>query len=81
MSMCGIAGLVQRTRNDALRMRFIRHAQDLLRSRGPDAQTFACIDDRVSLVHTRLSIIDLASGAQPMQDDKGAIVFNGEIYN
>ncbi|MGE5361249.1 MAG: asparagine synthase (glutamine-hydrolyzing), partial [Bacteroidales bacterium] len=50
--------------------------------RGPDqAGTFA--DDRAGLVHRRLSIVDLATGRQPLanEDDRVWIVFNGEIYN
>ncbi|SDJ71331.1 asparagine synthase (glutamine-hydrolysing) [Bradyrhizobium lablabi] len=51
--------------------------------RGPDDEG-TYFEDRVSLGHTRLSIIDLsANGHQPMQNRAGtiAIVFNGEIYN
>jgi asparagine synthase (glutamine-hydrolysing) len=32
-------------------------------------------------VHTRLAIIDEAGGAQPMEDERGVLIFNGEIYN
>ena len=53
--------------------------------RGPDDRGFFVDDDaKVSLGHTRLSIIDLSNHAhQPMssQDDKHIIVFNGEVYN
>ena len=40
-------------------------------------------DDGAGLAHTRLSIIDLAAGAQPMSNDDGtvSITFNGEIFN
>jgi len=40
-------------------------------------------DDHVGLVHTRLSIIDLASGQQPLanEDETLYVVFNGEIFN
>jgi asparagine synthase (glutamine-hydrolysing) len=79
--MCGIAGLIQRLPNPQIRSRFIQLAHDALRPRGPDAQTFSVIDDRVTLIHTRLAIIDLEGGHQPMQDAEGAIVLNGEIYN
>ena len=51
--------------------------------RGPDDEG-TYFDDRVSLGHARLSIIDLsANGHQPMFNAAGtiAIVFNGEIYN
>jgi len=53
-----------------------------IRSRGPDAQQ-VWEGDSGRLGHTRLSVIDLDSGAQPMSsgDGKTVIVFNGEIYN
>jgi asparagine synthase (glutamine-hydrolysing) len=75
--MCGIIGIIgQRPRE--------WHRTDLasLHHRGPDAQDGRLIGT-VALGHTRLSIIDLAAGAQPMSDVHGhaTIVFNGEIYN
>ncbi len=50
--------------------------------RGPD-EAGLYRDDHVGLVHTRLAIIDLATGQQPMADegDTSWIVFNGEIFN
>ena len=50
--------------------------------RGPDASG-DWTEDGLFLGHRRLSIIDLATGAQPMHsaDDRYVIVFNGEIYN
>ena len=53
-----------------------------LAHRGPDAEGFHR-DGPVGLAHRRLSIIDLAGGAQPMFDpySGAAITFNGEIYN
>lgn len=51
--------------------------------RGPD-QSGVSTDERLSLGHVRLSIIDLSeNGKQPMHstDDAVSIVFNGEIYN
>ena len=78
--MCGIAGWLGRGEPDpdlAARM------MAALRHRGPDA-TGCRSWPEAALVHTRLSIIDLAStGAQPMGNENGTvwIVFNGEIYN
>ena len=77
--MCGIAGFVgEGDRGDIVRMtRRLAH-------RGPDAEGFYSDDSAgVHLGHRRLSIIDLAGGAQPMAEANGAcvIVFNGEIYN
>ena len=54
----------------------------VLHHRGPDGEGFY-INNNVGLGHRRLSIIDLATGTQPMfSNDKALIVvFNGEIYN
>src|SRR5207247_2494136 len=54
----------------------------LLKHRGPDDSGIYSSDD-VGLGMTRLAIIDLVTGQQPMSDPTGRywIVFNGEIYN
>lgn len=80
--MCGIAGIVD------LRGSAPPAADDLARMlgamhhRGPD-ELGTYRDRRAGLAHARLSIIDLASGQQPMtsEDDTLWIVFNGEIFN
>lgn len=75
--MCGILALIgtpwQSSADAALR---------ILQPRGPDAQSRWCRDDAV-LSHARLSIIDIAGGAQPMLSDDGrfVLVYGGEIYN
>ena len=76
--MCGIAGIVggapAPTTLDAM-LAALEH-------RGPDDRgTHA--GDGVAVGMTRLSIIDLVTGRQPMSSDDGSatIVFNGEIYN
>lgn len=53
-----------------------------LHHRGPDGQG-TLVDGAIGLGHARLSIIDLAGGAQPMGNEDGRIqvVFNGEIFN
>ena len=77
--MCGIAGFVgEGGLEDILAM---NRAQS---HRGPDADGHWSDPERgVYLGHRRLSILDLAGGAQPMWSADGAlgIVFNGEIYN
>jgi len=77
--MCGIAGFVgEGGLEDILAM---NRAQS---HRGPDADGHWIDAQRgVHLGHRRLSILDLAGGAQPMWTPDGAlgIVYNGEIYN
>lgn len=53
-----------------------------LHHRGPDGRGFH-IDGPIGLAHTRLAIIDLAGGAQPLanEDDQVWVSFNGEIFN
>lgn len=77
--MCGIAGFAGiGTLTDLHKM---NSAQA---SRGPDAENdYHDAECGVFLGHLRLSIIDIAGGAQPMwtRDGSLGIVFNGEIYN
>lgn len=78
--MCGIAGIVGLPDHDV-----ITAMTDVQAHRGPDdAGVLVLEDDRVSLGHRRLSIIDLSpTGHQPMSNGTGDlwITFNGEIYN
>jgi asparagine synthase (glutamine-hydrolysing) len=78
--MCGIAGFIKRegTPEQAL----LQVMAERLTHRGPD-DAGVHIQDNVGLAHTRLSIIDLGGGHQPLLDaDKRlALVANGEIYN
>lgn len=78
--MCGIAGIVQKEQNPERSLRFRASALRSLGRRGPDDFRFGEYAG-AELIHTRLSIIDLLAGQQPMEDDRGAIAFNGEIYN
>lgn len=78
--MCGIAGLFDDGRppdeGDLTAM------NDCLTHRGPDDRGLH-FDGPVGLAHTRLSIIDLETGRQPIfnEDETVSVVFNGEIYN
>jgi asparagine synthase (glutamine-hydrolysing) len=75
--MCGIAGHV-----GAAAPELLPAMLGLLKHRGPDDSGVHATGD-VGLAMTRLAIIDLATGRQPMSDATGRywIVFNGEIYN
>ena len=80
--MCGIAGYVGR-QWDADRSRAALGAMcDAIRHRGPDDQGMY-VAPGVALGMRRLSIIDVAGGAQPIanEDHTVRVVFNGEIYN
>jgi asparagine synthase (glutamine-hydrolysing) len=69
-------------RGATLDIETLRPMAQRLSHRGPDDQGFF-VDGNLGLVHTRLSIIDLGGGHQPLLADAGklAVVANGEIYN
>jgi len=56
--------------------------RDVIKHRGPDDEGIF-IDGPIGLGHRRLSIVDVASGHQPMTNEDGTlhITYNGEIYN
>jgi asparagine synthase (glutamine-hydrolysing) len=55
---------------------------EAIRHRGPDGSGVYA-DERAGLAHVRLSIVDLAGGAQPMANEDGVlqVVYNGEVFN
>lgn len=75
--MCGITGYLGQGNEEILR-RMI----DSLIHRGPDDEGFY-FNNKIGLGHRRLSIIDLATGHQPISNEDETIwlIFNGEIYN
>src|SRR5918992_2585248 len=81
--MCGICGIVlpdgSARRIDAP---LLRRMRDTLQHRGPDGAGLF-FEGRAGLGHRRLSIVDVAHGAQPMASDDGRlhIVYNGEVFN
>lgn len=84
--MCGINGIaLSSSSRRSLDVGQVERMRDVLKHRGPDdAGMF--IDariGRVALGHRRLSIVDVASGQQPMMNEDGTlhISYNGEIYN
>ena len=78
--MCGIFGAIGRYLPEATVERVLR----VLHHRGPDDRG-AFVDEAaaVTLLHTRLSVLDLETGAQPLQSKDGSVtlVANGEIYD
>ena len=79
--MCGIAGIVA-TRGSEIEADRLADMLAMLEHRGPDDRGMH-IEPGAGLAHARLSIIDLAGGAQPMANGDGTlwITFNGEIFN
>ncbi len=79
--MCGITGFVN-ANGDAPNEKLLASMNHAIIHRGPDEDGFY-VYQNVGLAMRRLSIIDLASGQQPIYnaDKTKAIVFNGEIYN
>ena len=78
--MCGIAGTYQQVDGESA----ARVMSKTLAHRGPDDEgLYSHTDDRVEvhLAHRRLSIIDLATGQQPLSKQGLTLCYNGELYN
>ena len=82
--MCGFVGFTGlREQREAI----LHRMADRIIHRGPDMEGYHISGDdprtAIALGFRRLSIIDLASGKQPMYNEDGTVVcvFNGEIYN
>ena len=81
--MCGINGIAFSSRSGRVVSREVLEAmRDVITHRGPDEDGLF-IDRNVGLGHRRLSIVDVASGHQPMTNEDSSlhITYNGEIYN
>jgi asparagine synthase (glutamine-hydrolysing) len=79
--MCGIVGVF--SRREPVSAALLERATESLYHRGPDGQRqWISPDRRVGLGHSRLSIIDLTTGDQPIasEDGRTRIVVNGEFY-
>jgi asparagine synthase (glutamine-hydrolysing) len=80
--MCGIAGFAFTDPHHPVDRELLDRMTGALRHRGPDADG-SHFGPGVGMGHRRLSIIDLATGDQPIYNETRtvSIVFNGEIYN
>ncbi len=78
--MCGIIGIVDVVSSPERSV--VEKMCRIMSHRGPDGEGYY-FDDKVGLGHSRLSIIDLEGGKQPMCNEDGSIwiTYNGEIYN
>ena len=80
--MCGIAGILNLEDAHRVDESCIRQMLAMIRHRGPD-QFGIYLGDNVALGNARLSILDLATGQQPIanEDESLWIVLNGEVFN
>ncbi|MBQ9899265.1 MAG: asparagine synthase (glutamine-hydrolyzing) [Ruminococcus sp.] len=82
--MCGIAGVISFREDMREEMKNCQEMQRALLRRGPD-QRGIVLTREAALVHTRLAVIDISGGRQPMtcaEDGRQyTIVYNGELYN
>ncbi|MBE0549698.1 MAG: amidotransferase 1, exosortase A system-associated [Rubrivivax sp.] len=80
--MCGITGIFDTRGERAIPQPVLHRMNESQAHRGPDEGSLH-LEPGVGLGHRRLSIIDVATGQQPLFNEDGsvAIVFNGEIYN
>ena len=87
--MCGLITLLRKGQTDPNKseigpnlLGICRDMLDTLKFRGPDEQTLVQFGPAI-LGHTRLSIIDLSTGSQPIYNEGKtvAVLLNGEIYN
>ncbi len=80
--MCGITGIFDLKDERSIDRELLGRMTNVLSHRGPDDNGFY-VDAGVGFGHRRLSIIDIATGQQPMATADGQLVvtYNGEIYN
>jgi asparagine synthase (glutamine-hydrolysing) len=80
--MCGITGIFRPVGEPGIDAALLHRMNESQHHRGPDAGS-THVEPRVGLGHRRLSIIDVATGQQPLwnEDHSVVIIYNGEIYN
>src|SRR5437762_4913246 len=80
--MCGIAGIFDVRGTAEIDRAALARMNDAQFHRGPD-ESDVHVEPGLGFAHRRLSIIDLATGQQPLfnEDHSVVVIFNGEIYN
>jgi asparagine synthase (glutamine-hydrolysing) len=78
--MCGIAGLIMAQGASPPAAATLSALAQALAHRGPDGAGHSVLG-RTALVHTRLAIVDVAGGDQPLFAGPATLVANGEVYN
>ncbi len=80
--MCGITGIFDTRGQRSISEAVLHRMNDAQAHRGPDESSLHT-EAGLGLGHRRLSVIDIATGQQPLCNEDGTVwlVFNGEIYN
>ena len=80
--MCGIVGVMDLVGRAPIPRDLVERMNESQHHRGPDEGGFH-FEPGIGLGHRRLSIIDVATGQQPLCNEDGSVVviYNGEIYN
>lgn len=86
--MCGISGFINfktnLVKNEAENREIVRRMAEKLRHRGPDSWG-EWVGEHAALAHSRLAVIDVERGLQPMkrtvEGHEFVITYNGELYN
>ncbi|MBA4344277.1 MAG: asparagine synthetase B [Methylibium sp.] len=80
--MCGITGIFDTRGQRSIDTAALQRMNESQQHRGPDEGSVH-LEPGLGLGHRRLSIIDVATGQQPLFNEDGSVVvvFNGEIYN
>src|SRR6185437_453063 len=82
--MCGFIGCIhdEATDNKSLDQATFKQMNHVITHRGPDDEGYF-EDEHIQFGFRRLSIIDIATGQQPLsyENERYWIIFNGEIYN
>lgn len=80
--MCGITGIFTPYNETQINRTIVEKMVSKLQHRGPDDKGYY-ISNNIGLAQSRLSIIDIKGGKQPIHNEDKSIqvVFNGEIFN
>ena len=78
--MCGIAGIFDETHQIENQKVIFEKMIQSMKHRGPNDDGIY-LNEHVALLHTRLAIVDIENGKQPMKIGHYVIIYNGECYN
>lgn len=81
--MCGIAGAIDLSGNNAVPAEMIHKMAQAIIHRGPDEDGFYLDNPQLGFASRRLSIVGLADGRQPItnEDKSVVVVYNGELFD